>query len=176
MRMPNFRPISRSTSAMRSIVLPLMPRFGIKLEHFRVITVESYKILWDRNFPQYENDGVYAEYMKNQLTELLTQYGPVISIFFDGKWDKDHPTRTWETDPTWDNDPNSGLGHGERCWFCTGTPYYVHPSVDTICGWYNTAREHDANLLLNVGPDKNGLIPDYNRHYLLEAAKRLGIR
>ena len=34
-------------------------------------------------------------FMNNQLTELLTNYGPIGAIWFDGYWDKDQ-------DPTWD--------------------------------------------------------------------------
>lgn len=30
----------------------------------------------------------YIQFMKNQLTELLTQYGPVAGIWFDGYWDQ----------------------------------------------------------------------------------------
>lgn len=30
----------------------------------------------------------YLQFMKNQLTELLTQYGPIMSIWFDGHWDQ----------------------------------------------------------------------------------------
>lgn len=33
-------------------------------------------------------DGYY-NFMNNQLTELLTNYGPVRAIWFDGKWDRD---------------------------------------------------------------------------------------
>ena len=32
--------------------------------------------------------GKYIDYMQNQLTELLTHYGPVQEIWFDGGWDK----------------------------------------------------------------------------------------
>jgi len=37
----------------------------------------------------------YMNFMNNQLTELLTNYGPIGAIWFDGYWDKDQ-------DPTWD--------------------------------------------------------------------------
>ncbi|MCM1028508.1 MAG: alpha-L-fucosidase [Alloprevotella sp.] len=39
----------------------------------------------------------YYDFMNRQLTELLTQYGPVGAIWFDGKWDKDQdPTFDWQ--------------------------------------------------------------------------------
>ena len=36
-----------------------------------------------------ENWGTYYQFMNNQLTELLTNYGPIGAIWFDGVWD--HP-------------------------------------------------------------------------------------
>ncbi len=34
------------------------------------------------------NYQAYLQFMKNQLTELLTQYGDVLSVWFDGHWDQ----------------------------------------------------------------------------------------
>ncbi|RYG40821.1 MAG: alpha-L-fucosidase, partial [Chitinophagaceae bacterium] len=33
----------------------------------------------------------YLQFMKNQLTELLTNYGKIMSIWFDGHWDQTNP-------------------------------------------------------------------------------------
>ena len=33
----------------------------------------------------------YLQFMKNQLTELLTNYGPIMSIWLDGHWDQTNP-------------------------------------------------------------------------------------
>ncbi|WP_085536816.1 alpha-L-fucosidase [Massilibacteroides vaginae] len=39
----------------------------------------------------------YYQFMNNQLTELLTNYGPVGAIWFDGLWDQDqNPGFDWE--------------------------------------------------------------------------------
>lgn len=38
---------------------------------------------WDRNHPDYGRPE-YLDYMRNQLTELLTNYGPVYEVWFDG--------------------------------------------------------------------------------------------
>lgn len=229
---------------------------GLFVDNFRKagLKVGVYYSLWDRNYPDYENDDKYAQYMKNQLTELLTGYGEIAQIWFDGAWDKDYPTRMCWYDPEWENDPDSGLSYGERwhwkelydlahkyqplcmvssntcsdrpgevkympvdyrnsehfdfCykekifnaiadpiyeldngesvylpleyettltpqWFWIENQYYLHPSVDTICGWYRNARENNANLLLNVGPNKEGLVPKYTAKYLTLAAKEL---
>ncbi len=39
---------------------------------------------WDRNHPSYGDSPVYNEYFKNQLRELLTNYGPATEVWFDG--------------------------------------------------------------------------------------------
>jgi alpha-L-fucosidase len=227
------------------------------VEEFRKVGIKTgiYYSLWDTNFPQYEDDELYAKYMKNQLAELFSNYGEIVSIFFDGLWDKDHPTRKWTYDTKWESDPTSGLGHGERWHWnelyelihnlqpncivmnnsCSDRPGLVkyHPvdcrtaerfdfvyndtlfiphydpifindegkqvylplefcttltpdwfygsecvfldSVDAICSWHRRAMEQNANLLLNVGPNMDGLIPDYNVLYLREVAKKLGL-
>jgi alpha-L-fucosidase len=41
----------------------------------------------------------YIDYMNTQLTELLTQYGEVGGIWFDGMWDK--PDADWHLDETY---------------------------------------------------------------------------
>jgi alpha-L-fucosidase len=38
---------------------------------------------WDRNHPDYGKPG-YITYFRNQLTELLTRYGPIFEVWFDG--------------------------------------------------------------------------------------------
>lgn len=38
---------------------------------------------WDRNHPEYGRPG-YLEYYRNQLRELLTQYGELFAVWFDG--------------------------------------------------------------------------------------------
>jgi alpha-L-fucosidase len=54
-------------------------------------------------------------------------------------------------------------------WFCHSTMPYPHVSAAEIREWRRVARSHHANLLLNVGPDERGLIPDYHRKFLIEA-------
>ena len=38
---------------------------------------------WDRNHPMY-GQPEYIDYFRNQLRELLTQYGPIFEVWFDG--------------------------------------------------------------------------------------------
>lgn len=54
-----------------------------------------YYSLWDRHEPSYRDKDPekYVDYMCNQLTELLTQYGPVCELWFDGGWDR--PVDQW---------------------------------------------------------------------------------
>jgi alpha-L-fucosidase len=49
-----------------------------------------YYSLWDRHEPSHNDPdpNVYLKYMKNQLTELLTSYGKICEIWFDGAWAK----------------------------------------------------------------------------------------
>lgn len=47
---------------------------------------------------QYSYDS-YLAFMKHQLTELLTNYGPIGAIWFDGYWDqKNNPKFDWRLD------------------------------------------------------------------------------
>ena len=39
---------------------------------------------WDRHEPSYKNPPAYNVYYKNQLTELLTNYGEIVEVWFDG--------------------------------------------------------------------------------------------
>ncbi len=39
---------------------------------------------WDMNYPDYGDTEKYNEYFENQLTELLTNYGPIDEVWFDG--------------------------------------------------------------------------------------------
>ncbi len=44
-----------------------------------------------------ENWATYYQFMNNQLTELLTNYGEIGAIWFDGVWDHDiHPDFDWQ--------------------------------------------------------------------------------
>ena len=49
-----------------------------------------YYSLWDRHEPSHNdpNPQAYVEFMKHQLTELLTRYGTICELWFDGAWAK----------------------------------------------------------------------------------------
>jgi alpha-L-fucosidase len=53
------------------------------------LKVGFYYSLWDRHEPTHDKDEpAYVEFMKNQLQELLTNYGPIVELWFDGFWKK----------------------------------------------------------------------------------------
>lgn len=47
-----------------------------------------YYSLWDRHDSSYATDAAYNQYMLRQLTELMTNYGPICELWLDGGWDK----------------------------------------------------------------------------------------
>ena len=55
-------------------------KYGIKLG--------LYYSLWDRHEPSYKDELAYKDYMKNQLEELISNYGDICELWFDGGWDK----------------------------------------------------------------------------------------
>lgn len=65
------------------------------VDEFRKVglKVGLYYSLWDRNHSSYyaADDRQYIDYMKKQLSELLTNYGDIVELWFDGAWDRDYP-------------------------------------------------------------------------------------
>ena len=55
---------------------------------------------WENGRPDHGNWNSYLDdYMDGQLRELLTNYGPIGGIWFDGMWDK--PDADWHLDKTY---------------------------------------------------------------------------
>jgi alpha-L-fucosidase len=55
---------------------------------------------WPNGRPDHGDFNAYLDnYMDGQLTELLTNYGPIGGIWFDGMWDK--PKADWHLDKTY---------------------------------------------------------------------------
>jgi len=48
------------------------------------VTCGIYLSPWDRNSPYYGDSPTYNQYYVNQLTELLTHYGNITEVWFDG--------------------------------------------------------------------------------------------
>jgi len=88
----------------------------------------TYLSPWDRNHPEYARPA-YVQYYRNQLRELLTQYGPIFEVWFDGA--------------------NGGDGYygGARERRQIGADYY---------GWeetYRIVRELQPDAVMFSGPD-----------------------
>ena len=119
----------------------------------------------------------YYNFMNTQLTELLTNYGPVGAIWFDGWWDHDSdPTpfagediQIFERDLPGENTAGlsgQSISHLplESCQ--TINEHWGYSLVDTN---YKSGKEliqmlvraagKNANLLLNVGPEPGGRLP-----------------
>lgn len=66
------------------------------------IAFAVYYSLWDRHEASYrsKNKHLYIDFMKNQLKELLTNYGPVCELWFDGGWDR--KTEDWYLEEIYD--------------------------------------------------------------------------
>src|SRR5204862_534277 len=54
---------------------------------------------WDNGRPDQGDWNRYLAFMNAQLTELLTRYGDIGGIWFDGMWDK--PDAPWQLDSTY---------------------------------------------------------------------------
>lgn len=163
----------------------------------------------------------YLKFMKNQLTELLTQYGPIGAIWFDGFWDHDEDATPFD----WKLDEQYELIHRlqPQCLVANNHHVTVHPGEDiqiferdipgqntaglsgqeisvlpletcqTMNGmWgykivdqnYKSAKDlirllvgtsgKGANLLLNIGPQPSGELPETALSRLKEIGEWLG--
>ena len=71
----------------------------------------------------------YLQYVRNQLTELLTNYGDITCIWFDGHWDQTNPEgaadRTARID--WEYDSIYGLIHKLQPACMVGNNHHLSP-------------------------------------------------
>ena len=172
----------------------------------------------------------YDDYFINQVSELLTNYGKIDYIWFDGCGSEDHKYdemrivnvirslqpgilifNMWDPDTRW-------VGNESGCapspspltvkelefsvlmeekaaldeehflpvecdcmmrlsnWFYSDSDVDTVKSVDELMGLYLYSVGRGANLLVNIGPDRRGLLPERDRESLLrfgEAVRRL---
>ncbi|MGJ8653797.1 MAG: alpha-L-fucosidase [Opitutaceae bacterium] len=117
-----------------------------------------------------------AIYNKKQLDELLTNYGDIDVVFFDGgekemltqyihqKWPKVLVTRGEMETPEQKLPKEPIPGPWESC-FTLGSQWQYKPtnevykSGDRLIKMLIENRAKGGNLLLNVGPEPNGVIP-----------------
>lgn len=156
--------------------------------------------------PGKENADAYFDFMKAQLTELLTQYGKVGAIWFDGVWDQDQnpgfdwrlgelyalihrlqpacliinnhhlvpfegeDAQTFERDLPGEN--TAGLSGQEvsslpleTCQTMNGSWGYSltdrnYKSAEELIRYLAGAAGRGGNLLLNIGPQPDGALPE----------------
>ena len=152
-----------------------------------------------------ENWETYYQFMNNQLTELLTNYGPIGAIWFDGVWD--HPESfDWQLEEQYalihklqpsclignnhhrtpyagedfqmferdlPGENKAGFSEGqeisalplETCETMNKTWGYNiedqnYKPTKTLIQLLVRAAGKNANLLMNIGPQPNGELPD----------------
>ena len=71
----------------------------------------------------------YLRFMKNQLTELLTNYGEIAGIWFDGHWDQTKPEgeKDRASRINWHYDEIYGLIHGLQPQCLVGNNHHLTP-------------------------------------------------
>lgn len=152
------------------------------------------------------NWPTYYQFMNNQLTELLTNYGPIGAIWFDGWWDQDqNPDFDWQLPGQYElihklqpaclvgnnhhqvpfegediqiferdlpGENKAGLSGQdvsslplETCETMNGMWGYKitdqnYKSAKTLIHYLVKAAGKDANLLMNIGPQPDGCLPE----------------
>lgn len=128
-----------------------------------------YYSLWDRHEPTYKLDdqSKYIDFMCNQLTELLTNYGDVCELWFDGGWDR--KVADWELDRVYKHvksiQPNCAIGVNHTIELTPGSRRNAHPDSMTVDNKYGfqyfpsdfrlwdpkIANRHDAKQYVREG-------------------------
>lgn len=163
----------------------------------------------------------YDTYFINQIGELLTQYGTVDYLWFDGCGSEGHTYDTvriigeirrmqpnilifnmWDPDTRWIGNESGVAGLENRnvvrtlpfsvlqeqadeleqeqflpaecdCtmrmanWFYSDQDEDTVKSVEELMGLYELSVGSGANLLINIGPDRRGLLPEKDASHLL---------
>lgn len=169
----------------------------------------------------------YDDYFIHQIRELLTQYGKIDYLWFDGCGSEGHEYDTtrivkeiracqpqillfnmWDPDTRWVGN-EAGIAHSpnylyvdevdfsvltERrealtcvrflpaecdCrmrldnWFYSDSDADTVKSVDELMGLYYYSVGRGANLLLNIGPDRRGKLPEADKAVLLAFGEKI---
>ena len=170
--------------------------------------------------PTFEDEREYDEHFVNQISELLTGYGDIDILWFDGCGSEGHtydwprivreirrlqpdilifnmgdPDFRWVGNeagvaglPNWntvmDSDRPAWLPAECDCMMRWHNWFFEEADVDTVkpveelMGLYYLSVGRGANLLINIGPDRRGLLPDADRQALIgfgeEIRRRFG--
>ena len=99
-----------------------------------------YYSLWDRHEPSYKDPDPqkYVDFMINQLTELLTNYGEVVELWFDGGWAKKQ--NEWGLEQIYAHvkkiQPNCAVGVNHTIVYEEGNRKFVVPDDMTVDNKY----------------------------------------
>lgn len=160
----------------------------------------------------------YYKFMNNQLTELLTNYGPIGAIWFDGCWDHDADPNFWNFAGQYSLihklQPNCLIGNNHHLKPFEGEDFQIfegdlpgentagfsgkstisrlpletcatmesghwgyknskqgYKSASTMIQFLVKAAGKNANLLLNIGPQPDGELPEMSVERLQEIGK-----
>lgn len=132
-----------------------------------------YYSLWDRRHPAHALDDPepYVDVMKAHLTELLTQYGDICELWFDGGWAK--PAGEWRLGELYELVADLQPGCAVTCNHSIGVP--GDPKTprrpeearlgDPVRYWPLDFRTYDPNLVHSDDP-KRYTAPDGRLVYL----------
>lgn len=169
----------------------------------------------------------YDDYFINQISELLTNYGKIDYLWFDGCGSENHQYdqerivkelrrmqpemlifNMWDPDTRWVGNedgmaPSPNFNYVEdlsfsvqtdrrdalsarsylpaECdckmrqenWFYSDLDEDTVKSVDELMGLYYYSVGRGANLLLNIGPDRRGKLPEKDKERLLDFGKEI---
>lgn len=172
---------------------------------------------WGSHAVEFKDGMEYDDYFIGQITELLSDYGKIDYIWFDGCGSNGHSYDQkrivgeirrlqpdilifdmWDPDTRWVGNedgyaPSPNLYEKEmnvlgqtrpvfapaecdckirKNWFYDLDEYSLK-SVDELMGMYHMSVGRGSNLLLNVGPDERGLLPESDVKRLSEFASAI---
>jgi alpha-L-fucosidase len=186
----------------------------------------------DANSPVYDDEKAYDDYFINQVSELLTGYGEIDILWFDGCGSENHeydwpriiaeirrmqpgilifnmgdPDFRWIGNeaglaplPTWNTvedvhvsvrtsdkealttkkwlPAECDLMMRDRNWFYSDRDEDTVKTPEELLGIYYRSVGRGCNMLLNIGPDRRGLLPEKDKQSLLafgaEVKRRFG--
>jgi len=171
--------------------------------------------------PIFDDAKAYDDHFINQASELMSNYGEIDMLWFDGCGSGDHeydwariigeirrrqpdllvfgmgdPDYTWVgNEDGWANLPNWNTSPASRVfaaiesvktgpplwlpnecdckmrwenWFYSDDDEWTVKPLEVLMGMYYLSVGRGSNILLNIGPDRRGLLPDKDRERLLE--------
>lgn len=186
------------------------------------LAVGLYYSPYDHDHPAYADPRAYDDYFIAQVSEILTDYGRIDMLWFDGCGSENHtydwprivghirklqpdllifsmadpdyrwvgneagvaPLPCWNTvesvplsintdrqeripEPRWlpaECDARMRLSR----WFYDDAEAHTVKSLDELMGMYDYSVGRGCNLLLNIGPDRRGLLPENEANRLIE--------